>query len=242
MRQKFADELLNTVEEGYDEISAEFSHSRSNPWYEFEIYKELTKPGDQVLDLGCGNGRLFEYLEEFDIDYTGIDVSQGLLDKAKFKYRNKKSLSRFRFKKGSFLEIPYKRPYFDKIFCVASFHHIPSKQYRLKALAEMKRVLNKDGVIAISVWNLWRKQYRKYIFESLLRLNKYDFADCLFPWSKTGVMRYYHAFNVFEMRHLVREAGFYIVDEVMVTKGSVTEKFLEAENLIFIIKPLNENS
>ena len=48
MRKKYADELLNSVETGYDEISAEFDQSRAHPWYEFEIYKELIKRGDQV--------------------------------------------------------------------------------------------------------------------------------------------------------------------------------------------------
>ena len=237
MKKKYADQILDIVETGYDEISVDFDKSRSNPWYEFEIYRELTKPGDQVLDLGCGNGRLFQYLEEFDIDYTGIDVSQGLLDKAKFKFRNISSLSRFRFKKGSFLEIPYKRPYFDKIFCIASFHHLPSKQYRLDALKEMKRVLNKDGKIVISVWNLWRQKYIKYIFQSLLKLHKYDFGDCFFNWNKTGPLRYYHAFTLFEMRGLLREAGFYIVDEYLVTKGYITTNFFDAENMIFVISP-----
>lgn len=242
MRKQIADSLISKVEGDYNEIALEFNQTRSNPWYEFEIYRELVKRGDKVLDLGCGNGRLFTQLEDFEISYVGVDVSTKLLDKAKFKFRNKKSLSTLQFKKGSFLDIPYKRPTFDKIFCVASFHHIPSREYRLQALANMKNILKKDGLIAISVWNLWQKKYRPFIWKSILRMYKYDFADCFIPWSKTGVMRYYHAFSVFEMRHLLREAGYFIVEEVMVTKGAVTENFGEAENLIFIIRPIHEDN
>ena len=238
MRQKFADEILNKVVTDYDQIADEFDSTRNNPWYEFEIYKELLKQDDRVLDLGCGNGRLYEYLQPMGVDYVGIDVSQELLAKAKLKYRNKAKLNKVTFKKGGFLDIPYKRPNFDKIFCVASFHHLPGRKYRMDALANMKKVLKQDGVLVISVWNLWQKKYRKYIWESLLRINKYDFGDTFIPWGKSGVDRYYHAFSLFEMRNLLRDAGFYIIDEVMVKKGSVVENFLEAENFIFITKPL----
>jgi SAM-dependent methyltransferase len=238
MRQKIADEILNKVVVDYDQIADEFDSTRNNPWYEFEIYKELIRKDDKVLDLGCGNGRLYDYLESMDIDYVGVDVSTGLLEKARLKFRKKAKLQKVKFKKGSFLDIPYVRPVFDKIICVASFHHIPGKKYRMEALKNMKTVLKTDGTLVISVWNLWQKRYRKYIWESLFRLNKYDFGDTLIPWGKSGVNRYYHAFSLYEMRSLLRESGFYIVDELLVKKGSITENLFEAENFIFIAKPL----
>jgi len=245
MKKKYADELLNEVELAYDVLAEDFGTSRANPWFEFEIYKELLQEGDRVLDLGCGNGRLFKSLDERKIKYVGMDVSQGLLDKAaKDLKKEKKCKSKFTFKKGSFLKIPYKRPYFDKIISVAAFHHIPSREYRLEALKEMKRVLKKDGTLVISVWNLWNKRYRKYIFESLFRLNKYDFADCFIPFNykKTGTKRYYHAFRLSEMRVLLREAGFYIVDEAYVTHRGMISDYWKARNFIFIAKPTYASS
>jgi ubiquinone/menaquinone biosynthesis C-methylase UbiE len=234
MRKTQADKLLRKVKKDYNQISGEFSDTRSNPWYEFEIYKEMTDEGDRVLDLGCGNGRLFTSLRERDVKYVGVDVSEGLLREAAKKHKKAK------FKVGSFNKIPYKRPYFDKVFCVASFHHIPSKEYRIKALKEIKRVLKKDGTVAISVWNLWQKRYRKFVFESLFRLNKYDFGDTFIPWSKSGVKRYYHAFTIYEMRSLLRDAGFYLVDEVYVNnKSGVVENFWQANNIVYIAKPMS---
>jgi SAM-dependent methyltransferase len=238
MRQVFVDEILNKVICDYDEIAAEFDTTRKHAWYEFEIYKELLRQGDKVLDLGCGNGRLYDYLEPMKVDYVGIDVSAELLNKARLKYRKKAKLEKVQFKKGGFLDIPYVRPVFDKIFCVASFHHLPGRKARLSALANMKSVLKKDGTVVISVWNLWQKKYRKYIWESLGRMHKYDFGDTFIPWGKSGVNRYYHAFTLYEMRGLLREAGFYLVDELMVKKGSLVESFFEAENFIFIAKPI----
>lgn len=236
MRQVVVDEILNKVVADYDEIASEFDITRKSAWYEFEVYKELLSVGDKVLDLGCGNGRLYEYLKDLDFEYVGVDVSSELLEKARLNYKGVK------FKKGSFLDIPYVRPVFDKIFCVASFHHLPGKKARLESLANMKSVLKKDGMLVISVWNLWQKKYRKYIWQSLGRLHKYDFGDTFIPWGKSGVNRYYHAFSLFEMRNLLREAGFYLIDEIMIKKGGMVENFLEAENFIFIAKPMLDES
>lgn len=244
MRKRDADQLLRKVKRDYNAISDEFDQTRSKPWFEFDIYKEMLNAEDKVLDLGCGNGRLFDHLADRDIKYVGVDVSEGLLKAAARSFKGKKLGSSALFKQGSFLSIPYKRPYFDKVICVASFHHIPSRKYRLKALAEIKRVLKPDGTVAISVWNLWQKKYRKYIWQSLLNLNKYDFGDCFIPWGDTGVNRYYHAFSVYEMRTLLRDAGFYIVDEVFVdNKTGIVDDFWRSHNMVFIAKPMiNENA
>jgi ubiquinone/menaquinone biosynthesis C-methylase UbiE len=108
MRQKFADEILLKVVSDYNEIADEFSETRNHAWYEFEIYRELLKENDRVLDLGCGNGRLFEFLEPMKIKYDGVDVSSGLLSKAKRKYADSVKSGKAEFRKGGFLDIPYK--------------------------------------------------------------------------------------------------------------------------------------
>lgn len=230
MKKKIADQILNKVVVDYDDIADEFNDTRKYAWYEFEIYKELLQENDVVLDLGCGNGRLYEALNVKNIDYTGIDVSRELLKKAAKNYPKAK------FKKGSFLNLPKFRRKFDKIYCVASFHHIPGTAYRKEALLNMKKILKKDGTIIISVWNLWKKKYRKHIWKSLLNLHKYDFGDTFIPWGKSGINRYYHAFSLFEMRSLLESTGFYVVEELMVKKNAIIENALDAENFIFIIK------
>lgn len=237
MKKEIADQLLNRVVTAYDSIADDFDMTRAHPWYEFEIYRELLKKGDKILDLGCGNGRLLDFIDKREVKYTGMDVSTGLLEAAERNFDHKRTKSDYQFREGSFLDIPYKKPWFDKIISVAAFHHIPSRKYRLQALAEMKRVLRKDGTLALSVWNLWNRRYGKYILESMFKMNKYSFGDCFIPFGKEKVKRYYHAFNLGEMRSLLRDGGFYIVDEIYVTQKKRVENWFEANNFVFIAKP-----
>lgn len=51
--------------------------------YDLEIIASLVKPGSRVLDIGCGDGELLQYLKENKkIDARGIEISQGLVSKA----------------------------------------------------------------------------------------------------------------------------------------------------------------
>jgi len=46
----------------YDAFAADFSATRKNSWPEFELLFPLLKKQDRILDLGCGNGRLRNFL------------------------------------------------------------------------------------------------------------------------------------------------------------------------------------
>jgi 2-polyprenyl-3-methyl-5-hydroxy-6-metoxy-1,4-benzoquinol methylase len=42
------------------------------------------RPGDRVIDVGCGPGKIFEYLGE--VNYTGIDLDEGYIASAQRQY------------------------------------------------------------------------------------------------------------------------------------------------------------
>lgn len=207
MNPSYAKYLIEKIKQDFDKIAESFSESRKELWPEFEELKKYIKNGERVLDLGCGNGRLFELFKGRNIEYTGVDFSEKLIEKAKEKYGDY-------FKVADTFNLPFPDNHFDSIWSIAVFHHIPSKQLRLQALQEIKRILKTNGKLIITCWNLYQSNYLKLLFKfTLIKLlggSKLDFEDILVPWGKTDVYRYYHAFTRKELKKLFQKAGFKI--------------------------------
>lgn len=199
--------MIEKTKEDFDKIAESFSESRKELWPEFEELKKYIQDGEKVLDLGCGNGRLFELFKDRNIEYLGVDFSEKLIEKAKEKYGNC-------FKVADISKLPFPNESFDSIWAIALFHHIPSKILRLKVLEEIKRVLKKDGRVIMTCWNLYQSNYLKLLLKfTLIKLFKgseLDFKDIPVPWRDTGIQRYYHAFTKNELKNLFEKAGFKI--------------------------------
>ncbi len=198
---------MEKTKEYFDENVEGFSGSRNAIWSELEELKKYIKDSERVLDLGSGNGRLYELFQGRNVEYLGVDSSEKLIKIAKEKYGD-------HFKVADILSLPFSDNYFDSIWAIAVFHHIPSGQLRLKSLNEMKRILKKDGRIIMTCWNLYQVQYLKLLFKFTLRkffgLSKLDFKDILLSPKRLEIQRYYHAFNKKELKKLFEKAGFKI--------------------------------
>ena len=128
MDSNYARELIKKTKNDFDKIANEFSKTRKTLWPELLELDKYIKDNEKVLDLGCGNGRLFELFSAQGrsvsggkkVDYVGIDNSSNLISEAKKKYGNY-------FQVADILNIPFSDNYFDSIWLIAVFHHIPSK-------------------------------------------------------------------------------------------------------------------
>lgn len=92
------------------------------------------KPGDRVLDIGCGKGYLLHDLTEAlpGLQVEGIDVSQYALDHAIA------SVQPF-LRRGSAVELPWPDRVFDLVLSINVLHNLYN--YELcRALREMERV------------------------------------------------------------------------------------------------------
>ncbi len=181
------------------------------------MFTDYLKHDQKILDLGCGNGRLLLYLKNIKkkgkplkFTYQGIDSSKELIKLAREIHQG------YEFSYGDQLMIPAPSNQYDIIFNIRAFHHIPSKKLRIEALKEMKRVLKNDGLLIITVWNLWQFKYLKNIiaaiFRSIISLGGYDYNDIFIMWGKKH-KRYYHAFTLRELRNLAKRSGFEVLKD-----------------------------
>ncbi len=194
----------------FDRIAEEFSGTRSAPWSELRELFQKTPKGATVLDAGCGNGRIVPLLREKKCTISGVDISKNLLDIARRKYPG------VEFRDGDLRHIPFPKNMYDEVWCIASFHHLPTQRDRIMALLEMRRVLKRKGEIVMTVWDLWHaKKYSSERRNALIRSIFLPFwakRDLLISWGKEKIPRYYHAFSREELLKLARKTGFSVVE------------------------------
>jgi ubiquinone/menaquinone biosynthesis C-methylase UbiE len=108
------------------------------------------KPGESVLDCGCGTGTL-AVIAKRNVGpagrVSGIDLSKDQLVVA-----TKKAVGEgldIDFQEGSIDELPFRDNEFDAIFSTLMLHHVPEEVKR-GAFREMRRVLRPGGRIVIA--------------------------------------------------------------------------------------------
>lgn len=223
--------IQKKVKKDYNEIAGEFAGTRQFPWKDFELFEEYYRSDFDVLDLGCGNGRLLQFLEKHGFkSYLGVDQSEKLLEIA----RNEHPKQRFLLADMS--DLPDLGRKFDAIFAIASFHHL-SPRWQLKTLREWRKLLKPGGYIFMTNWNLHQPKYWWLLVRSLI-FPVYGVRGLLVPWRHT-VNRYYFAFTKMRLARLLEKAGFVIVKNDYVKEGK-TAKLLDARNILTIAR--NENS
>ena len=221
MNKEYAKYLLDKTRQDYNAIAESFSSTRRFVWRGLEPLYNYALPREKVLDLGCGNGRLLQIFKEIDIDYTGVDSSEKLIEVAKKLYPNAK------FQVADALHPPFPTNHFDKIYSIAVLHHIPSEELRIKFLEGVKRVLKRDGLLILTVWDLWRwwklGPILKFTTLKALGRSKLDFKDIFVPW-RGMCQRYIHCFTQGELESLIERAGFKIKEVGILTIPQSKEK------------------
>jgi ubiquinone/menaquinone biosynthesis C-methylase UbiE len=232
MDKKYAEYLLNKTREDYNLIADHFSRTRATVPEDKSVPTEHNKAGEKVLDLGCGNGALWNILKDKRIDYLGVDFSEELIEIAK------KNNPGTKFQAADALNLPFSENTFDKIYCIGVLQHIPSKELQLQFLKEAKRVLKADGIMILRVWDFWKRKkglflILKYGVLKILGRSQFDFKDIFYPWKnqegKVIIQRYFHCFTKKELNKLFLKTGFKIEKSWIVGKGKLSNIYIIAK-------------
>ncbi len=129
---------------------------------------------EQVLDFGCGVGRLSGGFLKYFKKYFGVDISQAMINKAKEFSGNENSQFFVNFDDLSL----FKDNSFDMVYASIVLQHIPQKKLIKFYIEEFIRVAKKGGLIVfqlpakIPLINRIQPQRRLYAF-----LRKIGFSE-----------------------------------------------------------------
>ncbi|MEK7167706.1 MAG: class I SAM-dependent methyltransferase, partial [Patescibacteria group bacterium] len=166
---KLINKILHQTRDIYNAIAGDFSSTRGKWWKGFGNFSQYVKPGDSVLDLGCGNGRMADIFSDSQVSYLGLDNSEELIKIARKRFENNPKV---KFEAGDILDLHLEKGKYSLVLLIAVLHHIPTKELRLKVLRDVFSCLKPGGRLVMSNWNLWeifgsfnyRFRYWKHLF------------------------------------------------------------------------------
>ena len=214
----------------YEEHAENFADSRPrlNPGVRRVL--ERIPAGARVLDVGCGDGKVARALPA--VDYTGIDQSEALLERAsQFTLIQAQQTSQpaepsttayetsVVFKHADLLA-PETLPSetYDFILAFAVLHHLPGRANRQAVLTRLAQRLAAGGTFAMSNWQFHtsaRLRERRAPWEAIgLREAEVEPGDALLTWERKGRsgLRYVHALDNTEAEALMTAAGLEVVE------------------------------
>lgn len=211
----------------YKKAAQDFSDSRAYYWHgwrELLPYLENMlgeKDALKVLDVGCGNGRfgsfLVDNLPSIEIEYTGTDNNQKLLQIAETKLQKTHLTTTFETQdivetllSESFLTNNQEK--YDVIVIFGVLHHIPTYQLRKKVIQKLSNKITHNGILVFTLWRFMddQKLQKKQVDleEADLIAKNLDKNDFLISWEReTSSFRYCHYTNQREEEQLVDASG-----------------------------------
>ena len=114
---------------------------------EIKNIKKYLVPNTKVIDIGCGNGfSTFEYAKELDIDITGVDYSQDMLNAANaIKQKGCLYHEKIEFKQGNVLALKFDSSSFDTVITDRCLINLTSRDEQKSAIDEIFRILKPGG-------------------------------------------------------------------------------------------------
>lgn len=239
----------------YDAEASKYASTRkkTRPEAELLLSQILSHPEKhlKILEVGCGSGRFLELLNQLSdksIEYTGIDISQWLLDEAK-KIELWKHIKATFIKSDmlSYLKNQTQESH-DMIVGIASVQHLTDKKSRLLFSKLSYRNLKYWGIILLSNRSFstrFLQKYRRSFLETaksiVLKKDIQERNSFMLPRKSQNKIfkRFYHIFTKDELRYIIEKAGFTINTLGYLNKqGLLSENRKDAKNTLIVAKKI----
>jgi SAM-dependent methyltransferase len=126
-------------------IAGEIAHEH---WHRYAFARRFAA-GLRVLDVACGEGYGSALLSEVAAEVVGVDIAHDAVDHARTRYAHRRNV---RFEQGSAAAIPLADGAVDVVVSFETLEHLPRAE-QSRMLAEISRVLTKNGILVLSVPN-----------------------------------------------------------------------------------------
>ncbi|MBI2106991.1 class I SAM-dependent methyltransferase [Candidatus Woesearchaeota archaeon] len=113
----------------------------------------LIQDCNKILDVGCGDGALYNIIKGRCKNYYGVDISKTALSQIKDKKVNMRVVNINEEK------LPFQDNFFDYVVCLDVIEHVFDP---IKLIEEIFRVTKKEGFVIISTPNI---RYYKHILK-----------------------------------------------------------------------------
>jgi len=163
------------------------------------------KPGDKILDAGCGVGASAIWLaKNYDVEVTGITISELQCEKAKIFAKKTEVSDKLKFYVQNFQNPNFKNETFDAVWILESLCHGDNKE---KFLQETYRILKNGGKLIIADFFL-TKPYTK-----LNKIQKWLVDRWLFGWRLADL------WTAKELKYYAEKIGFKNIEIIDITKN-----------------------
>jgi ubiquinone/menaquinone biosynthesis C-methylase UbiE len=155
----------------YDAFSERYDRGRDRGYHKLiddqaaELVRRVGE-GREVLEVGCGTGLVLQRVAEFAGRAVGIDLSPGMLERARSRGLD--------VQEGSATALPFPDDSFDVAYSFKVLSHVPQLE---TALAEMLRVVRPGGHLVFDIYNRNSLRYAiKRVFGPRSTSKKFDEA------------------------------------------------------------------
>jgi ubiquinone/menaquinone biosynthesis C-methylase UbiE len=173
---------------------------------EITFVLERIDSSDDVLDIGCGTGRLTLPVARRAHSVTGMDLTAGMIEEASRKARDE-GLD-VQFEQGDMAALPFPDNSFDVVVCMLALMHVPPEDHS-RVFAEVRRVLRPGGRLLVDVKNAVFERFTAADRFATVDITDVENEELVFTRTRDGdeLRAPWHSFTPDDLKRLTAVAG-----------------------------------